>query len=242
VSRHLIVNADDFGSTEGINRAVADCHRAGTVTSASLMAIGEAAAHAAQLADELPRLSIGLHWVGDRPGVAMVDMRDEQAIVAELERQLGLFEDLLGRPPTHLDSHHHLHFAGHAMKPFAAFGARLGIPLRGDGPVRYVGGFYGQWEHGVTDLEHVSVQALGAILRDELDETGWTEIGCHPGYVTGELRSAYTHEREAEVRTLTDPRIPALIAELGIELQSYADFARWLGGVRRRQGRSSTRR
>jgi chitin disaccharide deacetylase len=226
MARHLIINADDFGSTEGINRAIADCHRAGTVTSASLMATGRAVGHAVELARELPELSVGLHWVGDRPGVAVVDAEDERAIAAELGRQLALFEELLGRPPTHLDSHHHLHSAEPAMGLFVAAATPLGIPVRGDGSVRCVGGFYGQWEHEVTDLQHVSVQALEGILRDELDEHGWTEIGCHPGYVTAELRSAYAQEREAEVRTLTDPRIPALIAELGIELGSYTDFAR----------------
>jgi predicted glycoside hydrolase/deacetylase ChbG (UPF0249 family) len=226
VARHLIVNADDFGNTEGINRAIADCHRAGTVTSASLMAAGEAAGHAAELAGELPELSVGLHWVGDRPGVAVVDMDDERAVASELARQLALFEDLLGRPPTHLDSHHHLHFAQRPMQVFVVAAAPLGIPVRGDRSVRFVGGFYGQWEHEVTDLEHVSVAALEGIMREELAEDGWTEIGCHPGYVTPQLRSVYCEEREAEVRTLTDPRIPAAIAELGIELGSYADFAR----------------
>lgn len=222
----LIINADDFGSTQGINRAIADCHRAGTVTSASLMGTGKAAGHAVEIARELPSLSLGLHWVGDRDGVAIVDMEDRSVISWELERQIVLFEELVGRPPTHLDSHHHLHLADPAREVFAQVGAALGVPVRGDGSVRYVGGFYGQWEHEVTNLEHVSVRALEGILRDELDDQGWTEIGCHPGYVTPELRSAYAHEREAEVRTLTSPRIRQLIAELEIELGSYADFAR----------------
>lgn len=225
MGRHLIVNADDFGSTEGIDRAIAHCHRAGVVTSASLMAVGPAAAHAARLARELPRLSVGLHWVGDRPGVALVDLDDERAVSAEMERQLALFERLMGRSPTHLDSHHHVHRGERAMGAFAAAASRLGVPVRGDGSVRYVGGFYGQWEQGVTELEHVSVAALERILREELAE-GWTEIGCHPGYVTDELSSIYGAEREAELRTLADPRVARTIAELGIELASYADFAR----------------
>jgi predicted glycoside hydrolase/deacetylase ChbG (UPF0249 family) len=226
VTRHLIINADDFGSTEGVNEAIADCHRAGTVTSASLMVFGKAAGHAVELARELPALSLGLHWVGDRPGVALVDLTDERAVAAELARQLGRFEELVGRPPTHLDSHHHVHLAARAMAPFVAAATPLGIPVRRDGSVRFVGGFYGQWEPGVTDLEHVSVAALEGILHDEVAEQGWTEIGCHPGHVTPQLRSAYATERETEVRTLTDPRVPAAIAELGIELGSYADFAR----------------
>jgi predicted glycoside hydrolase/deacetylase ChbG (UPF0249 family) len=227
MARYLIVNADDFGNSEGINQAIADCHRAGTVTSASLMATGKAAAHAAQFARELPRLSVGLHWVGDRPGVAIVDLDDGQAVAAELDRQLELFAGLLGRAPTHLDSHHHVHLASAtAMEAFRAAAARLRIPVRGDGSLRFVGDFYGQSEDGATDLRRVSVAALERILREKVVAEGWTEIGCHPGYATERLRSAYTREREAEAATLTDPRVSRLIAELGIELAGHGDFAR----------------
>jgi predicted glycoside hydrolase/deacetylase ChbG (UPF0249 family) len=222
VSRYLIINADDFGASDGINRAIADCHRAGTLTSASLMVDGNGAREAAELAQMLPRLSVGLHWVGDRPGDE-IDTGDANAVARELERQLSLFCELIGRPPTHVDSHHHMHLDEHLRPTFAAAARSLEIPLRGDGSVHVVGGFYGQWEWRVTELEHVSVAALQGILRDEVPE-GWTEISCHPGYVTAQLRSVYDVEREAEVRTLTDPAIARTVAELGIELASYADF------------------
>jgi chitin disaccharide deacetylase len=221
--KRLIVNADDFGATAGINRAIADCHRAGTLSSASLMVLAPAAEQAAALARQLPELSVGLHWVGDLPGAA-VDTEDPAAVDAELRRQLALFEKLLGRPPTHLDSHHHLHMGDALMAIFKAAADRLGIPVRGDGTVRFIGGFYAQWEWRVTELEHVSVAALEGILRTEVGD-GWTEISCHPGYLTAELQSVYAAEREAEVRTLTDPRIAQLFAELQIELASYADLS-----------------
>ena len=43
----------------------------------------------------------------------------------------------------------------------------LCVPVRGDGAVEFVGGFYAQWEWDVTELEHVSVGALQGILRDD---------------------------------------------------------------------------
>ena len=222
MARHLIINADDFGATDGINRAVAACHRRGIVTSASLMVEGTAVEEAAALARELPQLAVGLHWVGDRAG-AEVDRADEAAVRRELDRQLTLFEQLLGRAPTHLDSHHHLHRESPAAAVFAEAARMLQIPVRGDGSVHFVGGFYAQWEWKVTDLAHVSVAALQAILRDEIPD-GWTELSCHPGYVTAQLSSVYREEREAEVRTLTDPAIARTIAELDIRLASYADL------------------
>src|SRR5262245_15269809 len=59
--RRLVVNADDFGRTTGINAAVIKAHRHGILTSASLMINEPAAAEAVALAREHPRLGVGLH-------------------------------------------------------------------------------------------------------------------------------------------------------------------------------------
>ena len=109
------------------------------------------------------------------------------------------------------------------MPVFRELVAPLGVPLRDDGRVRFVGGFYAQWEWMVTNLEYVSVSFLQQLLRDEVGD-GWTEFSCHPGYVSSDYTAVYLREREAEVRTLTDPRIRQTIEELGIRLASYADF------------------
>jgi hopanoid biosynthesis associated protein HpnK len=61
--RRLIVNADDFGFTSGVNRAIVEAHTTGVVTSSTLMANGPAFAEAAQLAKTAPRLSVGCHVV-----------------------------------------------------------------------------------------------------------------------------------------------------------------------------------
>ena len=109
------------------------------------------------------------------------------------------------------------------MPVFEELTAPLGVPLRGDGSVRFVGGFYAQWEWRVTNLEYVSVAFLERMLRDEAPE-GWTEFSCHPGYRSEGYTPVYDREREAEVATLTDERIAEVIDELGIELCSYAEF------------------
>lgn len=61
--RRLIINADDFGFTSGVNRAIVEAHTGGVVTSSTLMANGAAFAEAARLAGTAPRLSIGCHVV-----------------------------------------------------------------------------------------------------------------------------------------------------------------------------------
>ena len=223
--KHLIVNADDFGASSGINRAVADCHVNGIVTSASLMVTASAAEEAAALARDHPALSIGLHWdvfgEEDRP----FDTDDVAAVRDEFARQLDAFHGLIGRAPTHVDSHQHVHRYEHLVAVFAELVEPLGVPLRGDGRVRYVGGFYAQWEWGVTNLEHVHVPFLERLLREEVGE-GWTELGCHPGYPAPGFRSVYgDDERAAEARTLTDPHVRETIDELDVALVSYADYA-----------------
>ncbi|MCA1689011.1 MAG: ChbG/HpnK family deacetylase, partial [Actinobacteria bacterium] len=185
--RRLIVNADDLGATVGINRGIAHAHRQGIVTSASLMVHGSAAEDAVAVAAAHPGLGVGLHWdleADDRE----VDMTKADAVLAELQAQVDAFEYLMGRPPTHLDSHHHVHRRPEIAPAARALAASLGLPLRGEGPVEFVGGFYGQWEWQVTDLAHISPDFLIWMLRNEVEE-GWTEISCHPGFVTDELTS-----------------------------------------------------
>jgi hopanoid biosynthesis associated protein HpnK len=61
--KRLIVNADDFGLTRGVNRAIAACHQRGIVSSATLMATGACFDEAVELAGRMPRLSVGCHIV-----------------------------------------------------------------------------------------------------------------------------------------------------------------------------------
>lgn len=61
--KRLIVNADDFGLTSGVNRAIVACHEHGIVSSATLMATGACFDEAAALAAQMPRLSVGCHIV-----------------------------------------------------------------------------------------------------------------------------------------------------------------------------------
>lgn len=57
----LIVNADDFGLTSGVNRGIADAHAKGIVTSSTLMANGATFAEAIEIARATPGLAVGCH-------------------------------------------------------------------------------------------------------------------------------------------------------------------------------------
>jgi predicted glycoside hydrolase/deacetylase ChbG (UPF0249 family) len=219
----LIVNADDFGASAGINRGILECHTRGVVTSTSLMVTGRAAREAAAISRDHPALGVGLHWDVWGEDEREFDLSDREAVRDEFRRQLDEFVRLLGRMPTHVDSHRHAHRDAAVIPVFRQLVEPLGVPLRGCGRVGYVGGFYAQWEWQVTNLEYVRAPFLQKLLREEVPE-GWTEIACHPGFITPDFHSVYRHEREEEVRTLTDPRVRQAIEELGIRLANYADY------------------
>lgn len=225
VSRLVVVNADDLGLSEGINRGILAAHVDGVVTSASLMVTAPAAAEAVAMSREHPDLSLGLHWDVSGEEGRDFPLDDARAVREEFHRQLGRFEALVGAAPTHVDSHQHAHREDGALAVIRALVEPLGVPLRGDGPTAWIGGFYAQWEWMVTDLRHVSVESLCALLHDEVGE-GCTELACHPGYLTPDYGGVYGPEREAELRTLTDPRVRAAIDAEGIRLVSHRDLRR----------------
>lgn len=221
--RRLIVNADDLGASVGINAGVRQAHTAGIVTSASLMVRRDAAADGARLAIDEPALSVGLHVELEPPGEPELDLADPSAVAQACRAQLDRFRELTGRAPTHLDSHHHVHRAEAPGSVLTRMAAELGVPLRGDGRVVHLDEFYAQAEPSVTDLSRVGVAALVAVVREQATAS-WSELGCHPGRVTGDLVSSYAQERERELETLTDPRVRSAIDAAGLVLASFHDL------------------
>ena len=210
----LIVTADDFGISRGVNRGIVEAHRAGILTSTSLMVNRPAAEQAADVGRACPDLSIGLHLELDADGA-----RD---VPTELTRQLSRFTELVGAPPTHVDSNHDVHKNPRVLPDVLALARRLGVPLRGYSHVRHLSKFYGQWG-GETHLEQISVDGLLRLLDTELGP-GVTELTCHAGYVDEGLTSSYSVEREAELRTVCDPRVRPALVERSIRLVGFRDL------------------
>lgn len=233
MTRSLIVNADDFGRSPGINEGVAKCHERGIVTSASLMVRWSGAKEAASYARAHPRLSVGLHvdlseWTTQdgewRPLYERVPEDDGGAVAAEIDAQLAVFRDLVGRDPTHLDGHQHAQRDEPAKSILLELAAEVGVPLRDFSTrVRYSGSFYGQTPRGEPVPKAISVDGLLATLSEL--PPGITELGCHPAAVE-DFESMYLGERLEEVRTLCDPRIAQALAAAKIDLLSFAEVVR----------------
>ncbi len=233
--RVLVVNADDFGRSRGINLGVARAHDHGIVTSASAMVRWPTAEEAAELARERPRLGVGLHvdlaeWTYRDGDWQVVYRRAVEAaeVAAEFETQLARFEELFGRPPTHLDSHQHVHLEEPLRSVLLDAGRRLGVPVRALTPgVTYRGDFYGQTGRGEPAPEAITVDALVALIQTL--PAGVTELGCHPA-AEPEVDSSYCQERPVELRALCDPRVRDALQTEGIELVSFAGLATWSAG------------
>jgi len=230
--RILIVNADDFGQSAGINAGIVEAHRRGIVTSASLMVRGSAAAEAVELGRDCPALSLGLHldlgewvfrdsaWV---PRYQVVPLDDPQAIRAEMARQLASFQRMTRSEPTHIDSHQHVHLNEPVRAIAEEFAQALRVPLRRCHPaIRYCGDFYGQDSDGSPLPARISVDGLLGILAD-LPE-GVVELCCHPA-AAADLDTMYRAERRQELAALCDPRIRGAVEKLGIKLCSFRDIA-----------------
>lgn len=229
--RILVVNADDFGRSAGVNAGIVDTHERGIVTSTSLMVRWPAAVEAAEYARRTATLAVGLHvdlgewryadgeWT---PRYEVVAGDDADAVRAEAIAQLEQFERLCGRPPTHIDSHQHVHREEPLHGVLLATAERLRVPLRHFAHgIAYEGSFYGQDGHGVDYPEAVTVEALIGLI--ERLSAGVTELCCHPA-AADDHETTYAALRLAETKALCDPRVREAILREGVALRSFAEL------------------
>ncbi len=154
--RRLIVNADDFGFTRGVNRAIVEAHISGVVTSSTLMANGSAFEHAAQMAKTVPNLSVGCHVVllDGKPvldtqnirtllshvsgsarfrdglksfaALALTGQLDPDEIEAEASAQIRKVQSA-GISVSHVDTHKHTHLFPAVLRPLLRAAAACGV-------------------------------------------------------------------------------------------------------------------
>jgi predicted glycoside hydrolase/deacetylase ChbG (UPF0249 family) len=137
----LIVNADDWGYDAATTDAIADCFQSGGLTSATAMVFMQDSDRAAERSRRLPGLGVGLHLnlveeysdPGTPPAVRdrqrrfveyfrllrlrrwTYDPRTRDEVCRVVADQFRRFHELYGRPPTHLDGHHHCHLAASVL-------------------------------------------------------------------------------------------------------------------------------
>lgn len=226
--RVLIVNGDDFGRTPGINKGVIRAYDDGILTSASLMVRWPGAVDAAAYCRTRPALSLGLHldlgeWVFReqtwQPLYQVVDTNNHDAVREEVRAQVEAFRRIVGRDPSHLDSHQHAHLQEPVRTVVLEAARSLGVPTRACDPtVSYCGDFYGQTGTGEPWPEGITVDALVRIVQGL--GPGITELSCHPGE-DDDFDSVYRVERTREVRVLCHPDVRRALAEVTVRLSAF---------------------
>lgn len=198
----LILNADDFGLTAGVNRAILELHRAGVLTSASLMARAAATDEAMELARAKPSLGVGCHvvLVDGEPVLSaqnlptLLDLRTgrfhptlgvflkllltgrirSSEIEAETTAQINLLH-AKGLRLTHIDTHKHAHMFPAVLRPVLRAARAAGIRA-----VRNP--FEPAWSrrvtHGAPWIRHAEVRLL------RLLEPAFRRIVAEEGFTT----------------------------------------------------------
>lgn len=213
----LIVNADDFGYSKGVNHGIIDSFNDGIVTAATLLTTMPGSQHAYQLAKEHPTLDIGIHLTIDlgRPTLPVEQVPQliqangefkpydfwaeatsvpSEEIYAEWKNQIETAIQH-GVQPSHFDSHHHLHMLPLVFPIFTQLAHEYGVGVR----------FHPAWGWDATEIA-VAEASLGELKRadffssdfyeervatnffESLPITDETwEIMCHPAYLDPEL-------------------------------------------------------
>jgi predicted glycoside hydrolase/deacetylase ChbG (UPF0249 family) len=229
--RKIIINADDFGYSEGVNDGIFDALKTGLVKSTSVMVNREAASEVVSLLDR-GDVSIGLHLDMTHEGPRA--LKDWLYLFAahpsEIERvfteQVKQFEKLTGRIPDHIDGHHHIHMHPR-VRPFVeAFAKKYGVKVRSLSAAKFLMNFHARGITSALAAEKVSVPGLIKLLNGL--SPGVYEIMCHPGYVDQKLidsGTSYLKQRELERLTLTSPQFKEYIQnENGLCVINWKDI------------------
>jgi len=273
--KRLIVNADDYGRAPSVSAGIRQAHQQGIVTSTTaMMNIPGVEAELLRALAECPRLGLGVHLIltveapvlpperlpsivgladgvhfpkPDRLFEGATNLPVEE-VKAEWRAQIEKFIRATGRPPTHLDSHHHASYLTPPM--FSAmldlareYGCAIPTPLAyradlsGDLPpssdlVELVPAFIlpllaasGVRRPNRFEARFYGKQATAEVLYNILSQLpdGVTELMCHPGLPDPGLvgLSSYNAQRAAELAALTDSGVRAFAQRLGVELISF---------------------
>ncbi|HLO12624.1 MAG TPA: chitin disaccharide deacetylase [Pseudoneobacillus sp.] len=226
----LIVNADDFGYSHGVNYGILDSHLNGIVNSATMMMNMPGTEHAIQLAKQHPSLKVGIHLVltcgkpllQDVP--SLMDENSHFISLSSLKNRIDVSLDELEREwtaqierflasglnLTHLDSHHHVHTIEELLPVVQKLAKKYNVPVRTNGfeKIKEVEAF--------SDLCLVDFYGEGVTadyfdkLFGRVEDGKKVEVMCHPAYLDNIILSgsSYTYNRLKEVDILTTVELP----------------------------------
>lgn len=250
----LVINADDFGLTDGVSEGIIRCIEEGVLTTTSAMMCVAGSQDRVAAGRKALTGRIGLHLqltsgqpILDpqkipslvRPDGTFPDSRREpmarraDEILLEWHAQMEALLET-GVTPTHLDSHHHMHAEAGVFDAFLDFAASCGLPSRAlstsnAAALRSRGVPAAdltviRWFDGELSSAHL-LNVLTEATRG-LEDEAFVELMAHPGMVDEQLPfvSKYVHPRLTEMRTLIQPGLREQLAEAGFRLGTFRDL------------------
>ncbi|MFE8700244.1 chitin disaccharide deacetylase [Cytobacillus sp. FJAT-54145] len=244
----LIINADDFGYSKGVNLGIIEAYKNGVVTSATMMTNMPGAAHAAALALENPDLGVGVHLVLDcgRPvsdsvpslinengDFHKIDGLEKYAELSDIEKeytcQIEKFLSL-GLVPTHLDSHHHLHGHKKIYPIVEKLAQKYNLPVRkvsaeqghsSNSNLKMVNYFNHEF-FGDDLTTELFIEIINKTLSYEI-----SEVMTHPAFIDESILrgSSYALQRVRELTILTSEEVKEAIVNKKIDLATYKEVS-----------------
>lgn len=241
----LIVNADDFGFTRGVNFGIAESCNRGIVRSTTVMAGMPATGHAAEIIKQCPQLKTGVHlrltagapMAEHVPSLCAIDgqfqkeasFRENHHMNAdEIEQELrAQIESILelGFEISHFDGHHHCHTHEQVNPVARKLAKEYNVPLRPcTQPINYKfqkitfsDAFYGK---------ELTAKDFLNIVKQHLTYTDVLEIMTHPALLDEELLncSGYALPRIRELSILTNPNLHRELELMKVSVTNYHEL------------------
>ena len=194
--KRLIVNADDYGLSEGVCLGILKAHRDGILTSTTCMMNMENIEKYLEMTKDYPNLGLGVH----------LNITEK-------------FIKIMGHKPTHLDSHHHVHLLNSNIDVALKLAHEYDLPIRQETylqkdfePVYFEELFYNQ---------DATFEMIDTILHKDVKNY---ELMCHPAMIDWKLYqiSSYNLRRAHELDIICSQKAKEMTKK--IELINYQDI------------------
>lgn len=244
----LIVNADDFGYSPGINLGIAAAHQEGMLTSTTMMANMPGFEHGVELARQNLNLGIGVHLTLTCGSPVLNDVAtlveknlfhkltyyeeqfsiDAEELYREWEAQIQKIV-AAGIQPTHLDTHHHVNRLSPMKEVFIELAQKHQLPVRNNFEVpetlKTVNKFFMEFDSISQSRDIWKGMTIHNLIQDCLTyET--VEVMCHPGYLDHVVfeSSSLLDRRVFTVKELQNPSYKEALESHNIQFGTYRDL------------------
>lgn len=244
----LIVNADDFGYSPGINLGIVAAHQNGILTSTTMMANMPGFDHGVELARQNPDLGIGVHLtltcgnplLSDVPSLVennvfrKISFYEKEFLInpEELYREWeAQIKKIIaaGIQPTHLDSHHHVNRISPMKEVFIELAQKYQLPVRNNfgvpETIKTVNRFFTEFD-SISQSKDIWKEMTIQNLIQDCQIYGTVEVMCHPGYLDDIVMasSSFLDGRVFTVKELQNPTYKEVLEKNQVQFGTYRDL------------------